>query len=161
MGSIDDAKEILMLRPDSSVPLRLLKAIVAKSFIEIFLVCAVATFAAFTTFSPRLRGAVEVANQTRVTGWVLAPEAPEIVIEVQLFVDEKLLASKLADERRMDLLRFGLAPTPNHGFNFDLTRARLAPGLHTAQVYALRQTSGANKILSPIAKQPLVFEVRR
>lgn len=141
--------------------MRLLKAIAAKSFIEIFLVCAVATFAAFTTFSPRLRGAVEVANQTRVTGWVLAPEAPEIVIEVQLFVDEKLLASKLADELRIDLLRFGLAMNPNHGFNFDLTRAKLAPGRHTAQVYALRQTSGANKILSPIAKQPLVFEVRR
>src|SRR5262245_26325886 len=132
-----------MLRPDSSVPSRLLKAIVAKSLIEIILVCAVATFTAFSSFSPRLRGAIEVANQTRVAGWVVAPEAPEAVIEVQLFVDDKLLASKIADETRGELIRYGIASTPNHGFTFDLTRTRLAPGRHTAQVYALRSASGA------------------
>ena len=161
MGVRDGAKEILMLRQDSSVPSRLLKAIVAKSLIEIILVCVVATFSAFSTFSPRLRGDIETANQTRVAGWVFAPEAPEVVIEVQLFIDEKLLASKLADEKRSDLVRFGVASNPNHGFNFDLTRAKLAPGRHTAQVYALRQASGANKILSPIGKRAWVFEVRR
>lgn len=161
MGARDGAKEILMLRQDSSVPSRLLKAIVAKSLIEIILVCVVATFVAFSTFNPRLRGAIEVADQTRVAGWVVAPEAPEVVIEVQLFVDEKLLASRLADEKRSNLVRFGVSPNPNHGFTFDLTRAKLAPGRHTAQVYALRQASGANKTLSPIAKEPWVFEVRR
>jgi hypothetical protein len=161
MGSRDGAEEILMDQPNSPVPSRLLKAIVAKSFIEIILVCVVATLAAFSTFNPRLRGAVEVANQTRVSGWVLAPETPEVVIEVQLFIDEKLLASKLAEEKRNDLVRVGLTSNPNHGFYFDMSRTKLAPGLHTAQVYALRHASGANKILSPIAKQPMVFEVRR
>jgi hypothetical protein len=161
MGARDGSKEILMLRPDSSVPSRLLKAIVAKSLIEIILVCVVATFGAFSTFNPRLRGMIEVADQTRVAGWVVAPEAPEVVIEVQLFIDEKLLASKLADERRNGLVRFGVSPNPNHGFTFDLTRVKLAPGRHMAQVYALRHASGANKILSPIAKEPWVFEVRR
>jgi hypothetical protein len=160
MGSRDGAKEILMDQPNSPVPSRLLKAIVAKSLIEIILVCVVATLAAFSTYNPRLRGAVEVANQTRVAGWVLAPEAPEVVIEVQLFIDEKLLASKLAEEKRNDLVRFGVTSNPNHGFKFDLSRANLAPGIHTAQVYALRHASSANKILSPIAKQPIVFEVR-
>jgi hypothetical protein len=161
MGALDDAKEILMLRPDSSVPSRLLKAVVAKSLIEIILVCVVATFWAFSTFNPRLRGAIEVADQTRVAGWVFAPEAPEVVVEVQLFVDEKLIASKFADERRNNLVRSGASPNPNHGFTFDLTRAKLAPGRHTAQVYALRHAPGANKILSPIAKEPWVFEVKR
>ncbi|HEY8459100.1 MAG TPA: hypothetical protein VIM99_01900, partial [Blastocatellia bacterium] len=85
-----------MLWPDSSVPSRLLKAILAKFIIEITLVCVVATFAAFSTASPPLRGEVEAANQRRVYGWVLAPESPEIVIEVQLFIDEKPLASQLA-----------------------------------------------------------------
>jgi hypothetical protein len=161
MGARDGAKEILMLGQDSSVPSRLIKAIVAKSLIEIILVCVVATFAAFSTFNPRLRGAIEVANQRRVAGWVVAPEAPEVVIEVQLFVDEKLLASKLANEKRSKLVRFGVASNPNHGFSFDLTRTKLAPGRHTAQVYALRRAAGANMILSPIAKEPWVFEVRR
>ncbi len=111
MGSRNDAKEILMLRPDSSVPSRLLKAVVAKSFIEVVLVCAVATLAA------------------------------------------------LADEERIDLVSAGVTSNPNHGFNFDLTQIKLAPGRHTAQVYALRPAAGANKILLPIAKQPCVFEV--
>ena len=161
MGSRDDAKEILMPRPDSSVPSKLLKAVVAKSFVEIVLVCAVATLAAFSTFSPRLRGALDVADQTRVAGWAVAPEAPDVALEVQLFVDEKLAASKLAGEERRDLVSSGVTSNPNHGFSFDLTRIKIAPGRHTAQVYALRPAAGANKILLPIAKRPRVFEVGR
>jgi hypothetical protein len=70
-----------------------------------------------------------------------------------------LAVSKLAGEERIDLVSAGVAPNPNHGFNFDLTQINLAPGRHTAQVYALRPAAGANKILLPIAKQPRVFEV--
>ena len=158
MGARDDSKEILTPRPDSSVPSKLLKAVVAKSFVEIILVCAVATLAAFSTFSPRLRGAIDVVDQTRVAGWAVAPETPEVALEVQLFIDEKLVASKLADEGRSDLANSGVTSNPNHGFSFDLTLIDLAPGRHTAQVYALRP-AGANKILLPISRSPRVFEV--
>jgi hypothetical protein len=161
MGARYGAKEILMPRPDSPVPSRLLKAVAAKSFIEVILLCVVATLAAFSTFSPRLRGAIDAADQTRVAGWAVAPEAPEVAVEVQLFIDEKLVASKLADEKRIDLVRPGASSNPNHGFHFDLTQSGLAPGRHTAQVYALRPAGGPNKILLPVAKQPRVFEVRR
>jgi hypothetical protein len=139
----------------------LLKAIVAKALIEIILVCAVATFTAFSSFSPRLRGDIDVASQRRVAGWVLAPEAPDVVIEVQLFVDDKLLASQLANEQRSNLVRYGLSPNPYHGFYFDLNQFNLAPGRHTVQVYALREAQGSNKILSPIARRVIVIEVRR
>ena len=159
MGARDDSKEILTPRPDSSVPSRLLKAVVAKSFVEIILVCAVATLAAFSTFSPRLRGAIDVVDQTRVVGWAVAPEAPEVALEVQLFIDEKLAASKLADEERIDLVNSGVTSNPNHGFNFDLTRINIAPGRHTAQVYALRPGAGATKVLLPVSRPPRVFEV--
>jgi hypothetical protein len=159
MGARDDSKEILMPRPDSSVPSRLLKAVVAKSFVEIILVCAVATLAAFSTFSPRLRGAIDVVDQTRVVGWAVAPEAPEVALEVQLFIDEKLVASKLAGEERIDLVSSGVSSNPNHGFSFDLTRINIAPGRHTAQVYALRPVDGATKILLPVSRPPRVFEV--
>ena len=159
MGALDDSKEILMPRPDSSVPSRLLKAVVAKSFVEIILVCAVATLAAFSTFSPRLRGAIDVADQTRVAGWALAPETPDVALEVQLFIDEKLVASKLAGEERRDLVSSGITSNPNHGFSFDLTRINTAPGRHTAQVYALRPAAGATKVLLPVSRPPRVFEV--
>ena len=159
MGARDDSKEILTPRPDSSVPSRLLKAVVAKSFVEIILVCAVATLAAFSTFSPRLRGSIDVADQTRVAGWVVAPEAPEVALEVLLFIDENLVASKLAGEERIDLVSSGVSSNPNHGFSFDLTRINIAPGHHTAQVYALRHVAGATKILLPVSRPPCVFEV--
>jgi hypothetical protein len=154
-----------MAQPDSSIPSRLLKAVVAKSFLEILVVCVVATLAAFSTFSPQLRGAIDVADQTRVAGWAydpgLPPESPEAALEVQLFIDEKLIASKPANEKRSDLVESGVTSNPNHGFNFDLTSIQLAPGRHVAQVYAVRPATGASKILLPIVKQPSVFEVRR
>lgn len=146
---------------DSSIPSRLLRAVAAKTFVEIILVCVVATLAAFSTFSPQLRGAIDVAGGTRVAGWVCDPRAPEDAMEVQLFIDGKLAASELADEKRIDLVESGVTSEPNHGFDFKLDSINLAPGRHTAQVYALRQTTGANKILLPIAQQPSVFEVSR
>lgn len=150
-----------MAQPDSSIPSRLLKAIVAKSFIEIILMCVVATLAAFSTFSPQLRGAIDIADQARVAGWANDPISPDAALEVQLFIDGKLAASKLADEKRIDLVESGVTSNPNHGFNFDLTLIPLTPGRHTAQVYALRSAVGANKILLPIGNQPSVFEVSR
>jgi hypothetical protein len=161
MGARDGEHGILKARTDPSVPRRLLKAVLAKSFIEILLVCVVATLAAFSVFSPRLRGAIDVADRTRVAGWASDPESSGGPVEVQLFLDEKLVASKLADERRTDLIESGVTSTPYHGFSFDLTAVPLAPGRHTAQVYALRPAAGASKILLPIANQPSVFEVRR
>ena len=147
-----------MAQSESSIPSRLLKALVAKSFVEIALICVVATLAAFSTFSPQLRGAIDIADRTRVAGWAYNPSAPEEPLETQLFIDGKPVASKLADGRRVDLVESGVTSGPNHGFDFDLTKINLSPGRHTAQVYVLRQAAGGNKILLPIAKQPSVFE---
>ncbi len=159
MGACDGSKEILMAQPDSSIPSRLLRAVVAKFFIEIILVCVVATLAAVSTFSPQLRGAIDVADRNRIAGWAYDPRAPEESLETQLFIDGKLVATKPAGETRLDLIESGAASTANHGFNFDLTPIQLAPGRHTAQVYALRQAASENKILLPIAKQPSIIEV--
>lgn len=150
-----------MAPPNSSIPSRLLRAVAAKTFVEVILVCVVATLAAFSTFNPQLRGAIDVADQTRVAGWAYDPHSSEDAMEVQLFIDGKLAASKLADEKRIDLVESGVTPKPDHGFSFDLKLINLAPGRHTAQVYALRPAAGANKILLPITRQPSVFEVSR
>src|SRR5262245_19987016 len=125
MGACDGSSEFLMVQPDSSIPSRLLRAVVAKSFIEIILVCVVASLAAVSTFSPQMRGAVDIADQTRIAGWAYDPRAPEVSLETQLFIDGKLVATKLADETRIDLVKSGAALNPNHGFNFDLTPIHL------------------------------------
>ncbi len=142
-----------------SVATRLLRAIIAKSFIEIILVCVVVTLAAFSTFSPQLRGAIDVADATRISGWAYDPQSAGAPLEVQLFIDGKLAATELADGKRPDLVESGVATNPGYGFDFNLAPLNLSPGRHTAQVYALRRAAGANKILLPVAKQPSVFEV--
>jgi hypothetical protein len=144
---------------DSSIASRLLRAVIAKSFIEIALVCAVATLAAFSTFSPQLRGAIDVADRTRIAGWVHDPLSPDEMLEVQLFIDGQLASSGRAGDRRDDLVEAGVTAGPNHGFSFEVSTLRLSPGIHTAQVYALRQAAGATKMLLPISKQPVAFEI--
>jgi hypothetical protein len=150
-------KKEMITGPDQSVASRLLRTIIAKSLIEIIFVCAVATLAAFSNFSPLLRGAIDVADQTRVAGWVLDPLDPDRVIEVQLFIDGNFVTAKLADERRDDLVEAGVTTKPGHGFTFRLDSLNLADGSHTAQVYALRESSSANKVLIPISKTSRIF----
>jgi hypothetical protein len=135
----------------------LLRAVIAKSFVEIALVCVVATLAAFSTFSPQLRGAIDVANQTRIAGWVHDPQSPDQPIEVQLFIDGRFIATGPAGERRDDLIQAGVTTRPNHGFSFPMESVNLPDGEHRAQVYAVRNAAGANKILLPITTVPRTF----
>jgi hypothetical protein len=141
-----------MNHPNNSTATKLLRAIIAKTFIEILFVCAVASLAAFSIFSPLLRGAIDVADQSRVAGWAHDPLAPGEPIEVQLFIDGNFAAAKRADERRDDLVRAGAAKHPNHGFSFDVGLLNLSEGVHTAQVYAARKAPGAHQVLIPISK---------
>src|SRR5262245_24028915 len=90
---------------DSTVATRLLKAVLAKSFVEMLFVCLIATLAAFSNFSPMLRGAIDVADQNRVAGWVYDPQSRGETVEVQLFVDGNFVASQLAGLKREDLVR--------------------------------------------------------
>lgn len=146
---------------DNSIATKLLRAIIGKAFVEIALVCVVATLAAFTTFSPQLRGAIDVADQSRVAGWAHDPQTPDMPLEVQLFIDGKFLASKLADELRDDLVKAGATSRPNHGYSFSIEGMNLSTGDHSAQVYAVRNAAGSSKILLPITSSPRKFQVSR
>ena len=134
---------------------------IAKSFVEVALVCVAVTLAAFSTFSPQLRGAIDVASQTRIAGWVHDPQSPDQPIEVQLFIDGKFVATERADERRDDLVRTGATTQPNHGFSISVESLSLPDGEHRALVYAVREAAGANKILLPITTAPHTFRVFR
>jgi len=140
---------------------RLLRAVIAKSFVEIALVCVVASLAAFSTFNPQLRGAIDIADRTRIAGWVHDPQSPDQSIEVQLFIDGKFVATERADESRDDLIQTGATARPNHGFSISIESVNLPDGEHQAQVYAVRDAAGANKILLPITTAPRIFHVNR
>ena len=152
---------MMTMTAESTQPVasRLLRAVLAKSFLEILLVCAVATLAAFSNFSPMLRGVIDIADERRVAGWVHDPFFPEQAIEVQLFIDGRFVATRLADDRRDDLVEAGVTKIANHGFTFPLDSFNLSKGAHTIQIYALRETSGPNKSLIPISKTPRTVEI--
>src|SRR5262245_15369620 len=135
----------------TSIATKLLSAVLIKSFVEILLVCVVVSLAAFSTFSPQLRGAIDVADQTRVAGWVNDSRSPEKSLEVQLFIDGRFVATVLADLPRDDLVKAGVTTRPNHGFNFEVGQLNLSTGKHSAQVYAVREAAGESKILLPIS----------
>lgn len=140
---------------------RLLRAVLAKSFVEIALVCAVATLAGFANFSPLLRGAIDVADGRRIAGWAHDPAAPAEAIEVQLFIDDQFIATQRAAETRADLVRAGATRHAQHGFTFSLTELRLAPGVHSAQVYAVRNSGANHKVLLPLARTQATFTIAR
>ncbi len=145
--------------PASSVPTRLLRAVFAKTAAELALLCVIATIAAFWNSSPLLRGAIDVADHTRVAGWAYDPTSPAEALEVQVFIDEKFTFSAIANESREDLVRAGAADGPNHGFSIPTGDLKLQPGTHTIQVYAVRNSAGASKILSPLSRSPIPFPV--
>ncbi len=146
---------------NNSIASRLLRAVLAKSFIEILFVCVIVAFAAFSNFSPLLRGTIDEVNQTRISGWVYDPLSPDESIDVQLFIDSRFIASKPANEIRIDLVEAGATTKPNHGFTFTFDSLNLSEGIHTVQIYALRKAAGANKALIPISKTPQTFKVKR
>ncbi len=139
--------------PASSVPTRLLRAVVAKTAVELALLCLIATVAAFWNFSPLLRGAVDVVDRTRVAGWAYDPQAPSEAVEVQIFIDGKFVRSSVAGAARPDLVAAGAAEGPDHGFSVPIDD--LEPGLHAIQVYAVRRGPGNSKILAPLSRSPL------
>lgn len=143
---------------EALVAKRLLTAVSLKAFVEIVFICVIVSYAALSNFHPSLRGAIDIADTQRVTGWVFDPSAPDTSVEVQLFVDGEFVAVRRADEVRVDLVSAGAAPGPNHGFSFSLNLMRPEPGRHHVQVFAVRDALGRARVLLPVAKAPVTFE---
>jgi hypothetical protein len=148
-----------MTEQQDNVATRLLRGVLMKAALEIGFVCVIATLAAFHNASPLLRGALDVAEASHVAGWAYDPLTPDAPLDVQLFVDERFIATQRAEKLRVDLVKAGATPNAAHGFHFDLTQVSLAKGTHTAQVYAVRNAAGKNKSLIPLSKTPHVFQV--
>ena len=138
---------------------RLLTAVLAKSFIEILLVCAVATMAAVAYFNPALRGDIELVSANHIAGWAYDPRMPDRQLEVQLFVDHRFVAAVRAEIARDDLVSAGKIRDRFHGFDFALPDKQFSRGRHRAQVYVVHKTPGDVRTLLPIGKGRRFFEV--
>ena len=139
---------------------RLLSVVAIKTMIEFALIAVLVAYGATRTFHPFQRGTLDIVGPDQITGWAYDPTDSAKSLRVQLFIDDKLFAETEANESRIDLVSAGAAPQPEHGFTFDLKKAGLAPGAHSAQVYTVRSSLGSTLTLVPLLKQPVQFEVR-
>ncbi len=145
---------------ESSVATKLLKAILAKAGLEFLIVLIAISLAAYSHLNPPIRGAIDVADATRIAGWAYDPREPNARVEVQLFIDGQLVALRRADEPRDDLVTAGAATNAAHGFTFAVPELGLATGNHRVEVYAVRAGGGKNKVLLILTKKEHWLEIK-
>ena len=131
----------------SGINERLLKGVVAKLLMDLIFVCLVVSLTAFSHSSPLVRGRIDVMDAGRLAGWVYDPRSPDEAIEVQLFVDGRFAAARIADEFRPDLTEARAAKGPNHGFSFDLSQLKLANASQKMEVFVVRPGIAGGKVL--------------
>ncbi|HEX4947039.1 MAG TPA: hypothetical protein VFZ34_10260 [Blastocatellia bacterium] len=149
-----------MQQAESTIATQLLKAILVKAGLEFCIILVAISLAAYSHLNPPIRGAIDVADATRVAGWAFDPREPQARLEVQLFIDGQWVASRRADERREDLVTAGAATDAMHGFSFSVPELRLTTGKHRVEIYALRAGGGKNKSLLILTKKEYWLEIK-
>ncbi len=144
----------------ANIATKLLKAILAKAGIEFLIILVAVSLAAYSHLNPPIRGAIDVADATRIAGWAYDPREPRAHVEVQLFIDGQWAAAQRADEQRNDLVTAGAALDASHGFTFAVPELRLATGNHNVTIYALRASAGKNKALLTLTKKEYWLEIK-
>ena len=137
----------------------MLYLIIAKSMIELLLLAGIASYVGWFTFHPLIHGVIDTASAEEVTGWAFNPETPLASVEVQLFLDGRFFASRVADQARPDLVSAGVTNRPDHGYRFPIPPAALTPGRHTAEVFVLQPALSGYRTLVPLTKTPRSFAV--
>jgi hypothetical protein len=133
---------------------RLVNVLIAKSIIETVLIGAVAVIFFVTSFPPFFRGWGE-AKQNSIAGWVVDDAKPWHRVEIQLFVDDNLVASSVANRSRPDVFVAGWSKDEWHGYELQLPK--LAPGEHVARVYAVHASGGGRRRTLQLVGDPIRF----
>ena len=147
------------MRSEAAIATKLLRAVLTKAALEFLVILLAISLASYSHLNPPIRGAIDVADATRIAGWAYDPREPDARLEVQLFVDEQFVATHHADEKREDLVRAGAAQTAQHGFTFAVPALPLAAGKHRVTVYAVRPGGGKNKALLVLTKKEHWLEI--
>jgi hypothetical protein len=117
---------------------QLVNLLIGKSLLEIVLVGAIAVVVYLHAFPPTFQGWGEFVVDTRsIAGWAVNYGAPWDRVEVQLFIDDRLYSTQLAQQSRPDVAAAGWAKDEWHGYNFPISD--LPAGNHEARVYALHR----------------------
>jgi len=131
--------------------------LIAKSFLETLFVASLAVFFYYQTFNVHIRGSLDAADARSVAGWAVDEREPQRRVVVQLYINDRFMASREADAFRPDVLAAGRAADEKHGFVFDTPT--LPPGEYEARVYALHESGGGVRRALQIIGRPLKFQI--
>ncbi len=137
---------------------QLVNVLIAKSILETVLVGTIAVVVYLNAFPPTFHGWGEaVTGSKSIAGWVVSSAEPWRRVEVQLFVDGKLMGTQVAHISRPDLVTAGWAKDEWHGYSFVVDG--LGPGMHEARVYALHASRDGERYTLQMLGDPIRFEV--
>ena len=118
---------------------KLVNLLIAKSILDTIFVGTIAVVAYVKLFPPTFHGWGEAVIESQsISGWVVDNAEPWRRVEVQLFVDGKLVGTQVAQLSRPDVVTAGWSKDEWHGYNF-VVRG-LGEGVHEARVYALHRS---------------------
>lgn len=139
---------------------RLVNLLIAKSILETILVGTIAVVVYLNAFPPTFHGWGEaVAGTKSISGWVVNDAEPWARVEVQLFVDGKLIGTQVAHVSRPDVVAAGWSKDEWHGYSFVVDG--LAAGSHEARVYALHSSGAGTRYTLQMPGDPIRFEVNQ
>ncbi|HJU91798.1 MAG TPA: hypothetical protein VJ656_02595 [Pyrinomonadaceae bacterium] len=137
---------------------KLVNVLIAKSILDTILVSAIAVAAYMNAFPPTLKGWGEAVAETKtIAGWVVNESEAWQRVEVQLFIDGKLVGTQVAHEVRPDVAAAGWAKDEWHGYNFVVNQ--LSVGTHEARVYALHPSRNGARYSLQMLGDPIRIEV--
>ncbi|HXD34726.1 MAG TPA: hypothetical protein VN643_26645 [Pyrinomonadaceae bacterium] len=128
---------------------------IAKSIAETLLVAGLAVGFYVYAFPPTYHGWGEVLPDG-IAGWAVNAGSQYERLEVQLFIDDKFIATSTANQSRKDIVSAGWARDEWHGYKFSLPL--LSRGPHVARVYALHTADGKRQTLQLVGN-PVSFAV--
>jgi len=137
---------------------RLVNLLIAKSILETILVGTIAVVVYLNAFPPTFHGWGEaVARSKSISGWAVNDADPWRRVEVQLFVDGKLIGTQVAQLSRPDVHAAGWSKDEWHGYSFVVDG--LGPGTHVARVYAIHSSSNGARYTLQILGDRIRLEV--
>jgi hypothetical protein len=136
--------------------LKLFRILIGKSIAETVFVALLAVGFFFTTFPPYFHGFGEATPDT-ISGWAVNNRAPWDRVEVQLFIDDRFVASGVANLSRPDVQQAGWAQDEWHGFSFPVLDTGV--GMHEASVYAVHKSGGGIRRTLQLLGYPIRFSV--
>src|SRR6185369_6205543 len=137
---------------------KLVNLLIVKSILDTILVATVAVVVYLNAFPPTFHGWGEaVVQEKRIAGWAVNDADPWQRVEVQLFIDGKLVRTQLAQLSRPDVVAAGWSKDEWHGYSFAVSD--LAAGVHEARVYAVHASGNGARYTLQLLGDPIKFEI--